>query len=58
MARKQARPIMKEPDHEYLDAYFEVPEVYTPEHTLEQIRRYEGIKEVLTVLRKQFSCPT
>lgn len=55
---KTARPVLIQDDHEFLRAYFSIPEHYEPKHTIAEIRRWEGIKEVLVVLEKQFTCPS
>lgn len=57
MARKEARPVLIESDHEFIKANFNVPEHYQPEHTEAQIRRWEGIKEVMLLLREKFTSP-
>ena len=58
MATKQARPVLIQDDHEYIEAYFNIPTIYKPEHTIAEIRRWEGMKEVLVLLREKFTCPS
>ena len=57
MAAKEARPVLKQSDHENLEAYFSVPTSYKPEMNIAEIRRFEGIKEVLDVLKEKFTSP-
>ena len=58
MAAKNPRPVLIQEDHEYIDAYFSIPTIYKPEHSIAEIRRYEGMKEVLALLKEKFTCPS
>lgn len=56
MAAKQARPVLIQEDHDFIEAYFSIPNVYKPEHSIEEIRRWEGMKEVMRLLKERFTC--
>lgn len=58
MTRKVARPVLIETDIEFMEGMASIPKVYKPEHTVAQIRRWEGMKEMLNIVKENFLCPT
>lgn len=56
MAKREARPVLLQSDIEFITSAFMIPKTYAPTVTMEEIRRFEGMKEVIDLLERKFLC--